>query len=617
MSKDKPEAGDEVEYTTLGGKKAKYVVQGPSQDGNSGVILKGVNDNKTFAVSGDGMKRISGIKKSAPTVATTKYVPTTRPSIARTINVPPQNTENAGSGGTPTAPVQSSPSGPSKFSNILRKGAGAGVAAAGFVGGAALNGLRNAGRAIGGPGDGGGRSDSSDGESSVGLLVFITLAVHIFDWATGFSRPGFIIYIYPAIAIFTFFFIFDRHIGGGEAKLIAVMALAYILPYIPPYLANNSWSLSISGLLFWLPILPIYLASDLPKDSIVKKISLWYTFGWCVVALCFVLVTFAPDQDTKMLVKDPMAGVRYVYSGVGSIFSKASLSIGNTINRAVAMATGQAYDGQEESRAGIYVENVHPLESRYNNMSNVFVEATIKAENVKEFYNVNTICYIDGIRQGTVNPTIIYDVTGSYENIIGCTLGQLKEGTYDVKVRANFVYETSSDITYTFVNSKIRNDQYSRLGIDPTTIATYTGGPVELGLPAPSQPLPIEVDSLNNAQLSTYPFGVSLKNKWPQGKVMRGLRYILDVPIEIKLTDCSRDPISVLEPDPTTGRNTYTFEINSTNAGDMFDAVRCRMNYVNVNSLLGADLKSVKTFAAKARYEYAVEGTTTIVVEKS
>jgi len=40
------------------------------------------------------------------------------------------------------------------------------------------------------------------------------------------------------------------------------------------------------------------------------------------------------------------------------------------------------------------------------------------------------------------------------------------------------------------------------------------------------------------------------------------------------------------------------------------------MQLENIQDLLGTNLKSVKTFAAKAKYEYAVEGSTYIIVEK-
>ena len=249
-----------------------------------------------------------------------------------------------------------------------------------------------------------------------------------------------------------------------------------------------------------------------------------------------------------------------------------------------------------------------------------FVEAKIRAVNVKETIPVNVICYIQNVRQGNVTPVMMPDVTDNYENIIDCDLGQLPEGSYEVKVRANFEFDSSSDISYTFVSSNIKSDQYERLNINPVTIATYTGGPVELGLPSLSQPLRIQTSQNGTAViksfLSNYPFGVSLVNKWPQGKVVRGLRYILDVPLEIKLSDCSRDPILKSEPDTTLNRNVYTFSINTSNAQDVFDAVTCRMQLENIQDLLGTNLKSVKTFAAKAKYEYAVEGSTYIIVEK-
>jgi hypothetical protein len=480
--------------------------------------------------------------------------------------------------------------------------------------------LREGGKSIGGPGESSRSSSGDSGEDrGIGLLFFLALVAHIYDYFTGFSRPGFMLYFYIAVIFFAFFYTFRMRIGGGETKILVLCAVAYILPYLTKLASdsnvNSKILLTIVGLIGWTPILVLYLGLRFPEGSLPRKLTIAYIFVLCLFIIFWVVSTYAPDQNTKVLIKNPSAGLKYMGSVFTKTFTKVGTSFSTTINRAVAQATGQPYEGDEESEAGIYIEDVHPLETTYSNESEVYVEAKIRAVNVKESYIVNTICFIDGVTQGIANPAIIYDVTSGYENIIGCNLGQLKTGTYDVKVRINFEYETTSDITYTFVNSNLKSDQYDKLGIESTTVATYTGGPVELGLPSLTQPLRITVDPKTNTQLSSYPFGVSLKNDWPQGKVVKGKVYVLDVPAEIKLVDCSRNPMNVSEPDPSTGRNTYRFEMNTTDARDSFDAVTCRMNLIDVKKLLGLDLKSVKTFAAKARYEYAVEETTTVEVE--
>jgi len=497
------------------------------------------------------------------------------------------------------------------------------AAAAGAVGGAAVSGLKSIGRGISNAASSVGRSSggSSEGASDSGLafLFLIALFTHLIDAITKFQRPGFMIYVYIGIIVYTFFFLFKAQLGNSdETQLLAVIVLAYVLPYLPDLFPDSRWILVFSGLLFLFPLLPLYIGMKFPQQTFIGKASKWYMVFWVIVLAFYLITTFAPDMNTKSLVKNPMAGVSYVIDGVSKIFSKTFGSFNNALSRAIAQATGQPYEGQEESRVGIYVEDVKPIESKYNTNADVYVEARIKAVNVKEVIpKVNVICWIENVHQGDVYPAMLYDVIGDYDNIVSCNLGKLKEGNYEVKVKANFEFEGTSDIEYTFVNKEIKSDQYDKLGIDPNTIATYTGGPVEIGLPSLTQPLRVDVNT--KGQLSSYPFGVSLKNKWPQGKVIRGIGYILNVPEEIRLSDCSRDPDPARksEPDNELKRNIYVFEMNETNAGDTFDAVTCRMKFNDISALLGNDLKNVKTFAAKARYEYAVESSTMIIVEKN
>jgi hypothetical protein len=577
----KYKAGDIVDYTAASGVTEPHEVVGPSLHTPPGLILKNIRTGTVFAISAPTVSaRVTPAKKGGGSPPAPAPTPAPKPGK------PPAPSPTP----VPTSPPRAprGPRGPGFFSRF------------------------------GGLSFGGGSISGGEGEyKGVGLLFIFALLTHIYDFFSGFQRPGYMLYAYIVLLVIAFFYTFNMSISGGELKLLFVCVLAYFMPWAPKLLPDARLLLIVSGMLFWFPILPVYFGLKFSDKTWVRKLVMIYIAVWCIFVLFWAATTLAPDQSTQIMIKDPMAGARYIGSIFGGTFSKVGTAFHNTVQRAIAQATGQPYGGEEESRVGIYVENVHPVETRYSTESEVFIEATIRAVNVKEFYTVNTICYIDGVSQGSVNPTIMYDVTDNYENIIGCNLGRLNAGTYDVKVRANFEFETTSDITYTFVNANLRSDQFAKLGIAQDTVATYTGGPVELGLPALTQPLRISVDPQKNAQLSTYPFGVSLQNKWNQGKVMKGKSYILDVPGEVKLIDCSRTPIEVAEPDPNTGRNTYKFEMNSTSVRDSFDAVRCRMNFVDVNKLLGSDLKSVKTFAARARYEYAVEDMTTIVVEKN
>lgn len=503
-----------------------------------------------------------------------------------------------------------------KIGGTALKGAGAAI---GFVGGAAIGALSGGGRSSSGGSGGGGHDNGEElSESSLVLLFLIAMVTHLIDAITKFQRPGFMIFTYVGIMVFAYFFVFRMHIGGPEEiALIIVVALAYALPYIPGIFPDNQFMLIMSGLLFLIPILPLYLGLKFPQSNLIGKLAKWYLVFWVIIMIFYVLTTFSMDQKTEALVKNPMVGVQFVMEGVGNTMSKVSTSFRNTVDKAVAAATNQPYEGSQESQVGIYVEKVKPLESRYTASSKVFVQAKIRAVNVKEPLKITTLCHIDGVKQGVTKPAVINDVVGNYDNYVTCELGNLPPGTYNVKVQADFEFSGSSDIEYVFINADIKDDQYTRLGIQPSTMATYTGGPVALGLPALTQPLRVYIDDIysdNNADALNYPFGISLENRWPQGKVVRGINYVLDTPAEIKLIDCTRDPIRAEEPNEA-GRNTYNFTMNTSNAQESFDAVQCRMYAEDINMLLSNDANK-RTFAGKARYEYIVESSTQVTVEQ-
>jgi hypothetical protein len=586
--------GDEIEYTTLGGKKARYIVQGPSQDGNPGFILKGKNDNRIFAVSGTGVNRMTSVQGNTTSPSTTiiKNVQSNNPS--------PSN-QNAGDGG-----------GAGKLSQGMKQAVKGAAIAAGAVGAAALASGRKTANAAGSAGESVFEGNAGNGLS---FLLIAAIITHFADWwVWGFSRPGVILYFYIFMILFTFVIIFRMHVDNSDKIIfLMVILISYFLPLTLLLIKSGpilSWLLTFITIF---PILPIFIGLQFPKENIFSKITLAYIIGFLVFISFTSISSLGLAETSKTMITDPLIGLRFFATTASKTFENVGTDIAKAFDKAVAQATGQPYEGDEESRVGIYVEDIKPLESQYNTGSRVYVEAKIVGVNLKENVNVEIFCFIENFRQGTVIPQVMPNVTDNYQNTVDCNLGQLPEGSYEVKIQAIFYFETTSDIQYTFVSNEIKSDQYAKLNIDPVTIATYTGGPVELGLPSLSQPLRVDASSADGGIVS-YPFGVSLQNKWPQGKVVKGMRYLLNVPTQVSLVDCTRSYRSMTH-NQLTERNEYTFEINTSNTQEIFDAVTCRMRFNDARSLLGTDLKSVKTFAARARYQYMVEGTTSVVIE--
>ena len=200
------------------------------------------------------------------------------------------------------------------------------------------------------------------------------------------------------------------------------------------------------------------------------------------------------------------------------------------------------------------------------------------------------------------------------ENVIDCHLGQLPKGNYQVFVTATFIFITDADIQYYFVDEKTRPELYKSMKIPDKSVATYTGGPVMVGLPSLNQPLRISADG-SNKNVGNYPFGVSLTNSWSQGKVNRGINYTLEVPPGFELLDCNRKNIHV-GVGTQSDRSAYVFRTDDQNIKETFDSVTCRMHVTNARTIFNGDLVAIKTFNARAVYEYTVEGSTNINVQQ-
>jgi len=455
-------------------------------------------------------------------------------------------------------------------------------------------------------------------EHGLGLFVLLAIAAHIIDMAW-FSRPQanvIVLFIYGLMIII---------IGiTSKGKLISIielfvaMIIAYFVPWASQLFVNTPWQYTALGIVLLAPILPIYLTLKMPTESRWRKFVVGYIIFWCCIALIWALANFAQTSTSKVLMTNPLKILGYVATGTEKILSSGASAVSKTFAMAVAQATGQKYDGQEENQRGIFLENLRPIETQLYTDSNVIIEARIRAQNVPGTIPIKNICIIPGLEQGNTTPSSV-SLGNNDENIIDCELGKIgKEGSYEVKFISTFTYETDADITYTFMNKNTyrlldtdnTGNINTKLGITDMALATYTGGPVELGLPSLHQPLKIDPQNPNDIQ---YPFGVSLTNMWPRGTIIRGLQYTLEVPESVQLEKCTRAIASQSTKD---GMNVYIFKINDANAREVFDSVTCRIKIVDLPALLGTGVKSEKTFSAKAVYEYSVEESVYIMIQQ-
>lgn len=462
-------------------------------------------------------------------------------------------------------------------------------------------------------------------EGGPGILFVLAIVAYFYDLSTKFTRPP----NYGVILIYGFMIIIAMIMTKLSANkwledrdfigFIFAIAFTILYPWIIDSLREAityQWMVDLLGPFLLFPPMIIYLMLKYPDTSVMHKTALWIIIGLSIYAF-LVLLNSPTFQGTtvagKTTITKPWELIEDFGGNVYSTMTGAMKNIERSFQMAVAKATGQKYEGEEEEQRGIIIENVKAVEKNYFTSSDIYVQARIKAQNLPGEVTVRTMCYVKDRTNGTTYPEVLTMVNND-ENIIDCHIGRLPKGNYQVFVTATFTFITDADIQYYFVDERTRPELYASMNIPDKSVATYTGGPVELGLPSLNQPLRISANG-SNRYVGDYPFGVSLTNKWSQGKVNRGINYTLEIPAGFELDKCNRKLLKEFNTG-TNNRRAYVFDTNTQNIKEKFDSVTCRMHVINANTVLSGDLVAIKTFNARAVYEYVVEGSTNVNVQQ-
>jgi hypothetical protein len=469
----------------------------------------------------------------------------------------------------------------------------------------------------------GGNGGSKFLEKGPGILVILSIMAYFADLFTNFARPP----EYPVIVLYGLMIIAalvmtkiarkTQWLDSDFVGFFGVIAFTIVFPWVIhsfrdmiPY----QWIVDLLGLFLLFPPVFIYLLSKYPDNTFAHKLYTWVIAAILIYA--FIQLLASPTMQGyrgEITIQKPMDIIEGLFKNVAKAASGVATNFERSFQMAIARATGQQYQGEEEEQRGILIDSVEAVEKNYYTSSDIYVQGNIRAQNLVGEVNVRTRCYVKDKAIGVTYPEVLTMVNND-ENIIDCHLGQLPKGNYQVFVSATFIFVTDADIQYYFVDEKTRPELYTKMQIPSKSTATYTGGPVEIGLPSLNQPLRLSADE-GNTKVGNYPFGVSLTNKWTQGKVDRGINYTLEVPAGFELKNCTRRQVSSgtgTQP----GRTAYVFNTEDQNIKETFDSVTCRMHAVNPQLIFGGDVVAIKTFNARAVYEYTIEGSTSINVQQ-
>ncbi len=344
--------------------------------------------------------------------------------------------------------------------------------------------------------------------------------------------------------------------------------------------------------------------------------------------------------DTTQLKVDPRFTIKFVEEGLKTSVDSAK-DIPSNVNLWFSnWVTGQTrdiYAGNVDQNSrkdiGVYFQRVQAADPEYLEGDKVAVFADLKVQTLNNPIVISPKCWADKDRrdelQGVAVPHKItvdsYDIPS-----FDCKFSSLDAGGRTITMSAMFDFETMAYLKSYFMDEdKLRSiiregkdplDFYKV--IDKQPIATYTNGPVALGMEIRSS-LPV---GLKPGETEKLPFGISLTNRW-DGKIQSVSNVRFEVPdgfeVENLAEDCSHSFVfkGLIE-----GYNVYELDIAKerlnnpkllTNIKES-QSFRCYLKARDnkIPEILGKVPLSTKFFRASVKYQYTLDKTLSLEIKE-
>lgn len=484
------------------------------------------------------------------------------------------------------------------------------------------------------------------------LYLVLTLALHFFVFvplASQTESTGYFILVYMVFAIFligTFAYLRRGSPDEVRSSLIAtfVWLLLYLLPGLFQKYVGGDFTSAISYIVVYVPIWPLYMATKLEErtgSKLFKFIFGLYKFSIVLLVLFFAasaLLDFGGPRFSNVNWGNPVDIVQGFWDFVQKFWDKVLAvfaGTGNYIDKATN--PGAYYTGQiEETKQvplGVEIESLRPIDPRITNESNVIVYGNVRARPMesnlfqRESVLIVPTCTIDtkDPPEATVDPISMDVVWGTYGQF-QCEFPPLQtRKTYSIVGRVTFPFETWAYLPYTFVDEdRARNiarsgkDLRTELGIIETPQATYTSGPVTLGMGGTPQPIIVR-PSQTTILADGARIGITLDSNWQNGKINHVTSLELKVPAPFSLVEasCDRKPTRV-EQDPNDAEYTsYVFENPTIDKVTLYTSVTCKLAIDDREAamMLVSSDTAVRSFIGRAVYEYSIQEKTSVRVE--
>lgn len=475
----------------------------------------------------------------------------------------------------------------------------------------------------------------------LGIGFFATFVAHALLFRGNYSFGNWTVALaltpYVAVMVYVFFFDPDRRERLTTNLTFTIISLGlYALPSAAQMLTGESSTVStiaIAGVTL-LPLWPLYLLHVLGErnpDGYAAKTLVWWKTVLAIVVFVSLIYGLYLAADIGPQFQLPGVDARAGLTDAFDKFIEMLKNIWSRITKGVSQAynPGAYYRGQVEENKrkplGVKIVDLRPLDVNVPNGSEVVVYGNVEAVSfLGEQITVIPACLIDrrGAPSALVDPAemdIVFGTAGTFQ----CTFPPMPNtGTYSVKGSATFPFQTWAYITYTFVDreratniARQGQDIKQVLGITQEPIATYTNGPVELGMGGTPQPILVAPDDDPILPRGTR-IGITLDPGWVSGTLNHVRRLELKVPSIFALEDCDRQVTSSgpdqFEPEYTS----YVFENTALDVVTTYTSVTCQLVATDAEAaraLVSTDT-AVLSFIGVAEYTYTVEARTSVRV---
>jgi hypothetical protein len=507
----------------------------------------------------------------------------------------------------------------------------------------------------GGSGGGGGGEDTF----TYWVYFFITLALHV--WISvqykEITRFGYFMLLYLVVfGVFVLgsFAYFRRREPDDVRGALAVTCMGLILYMLPSIVnayggpfATDGVRQTLAFIVVYIPAWPVFLMTKIENNTQSRAVH-WIFGAYKVVIVVLVLYTagsalleygLGPAGAVNIGVRtDLWLDFKNFWIGKKDAFSELKTSTQNYVKRATdpqAYYTGQVEENKKVP-LGVEITTLRPLDETIPNDVAPIVYGTVKSRPFKdrafigEDVKIIPACTVRSevpVSAAADPPemTLVWGTSGTFQ----CTFPKLEEqGSYQITGSATFPFQTWAYLEYTLVDEQ-RARALARQGLDVTQelnivenpIATFTGGPVLLGMGGTPQPILVNLQGDNDRLIPDGTrLGITIDSNWHGGKVNHIDRLELRVPDPFYLEQCDRAPRDQGGVRDGNDDLYMVYEFDNPDLDELtgFASVTCKLNARRDDRLtewLGVD-KAVLTFVGSAYYTYTIEEHTSVSVRE-